>query len=66
MAQTVKHLTLDFGSGHDITVREFEPHMRLCADGADPALDSVSLSLSPSPLSVCLSVSLSLSLSVNK
>ena len=25
VAQLVKHLTLDFGSGHDLTVREFEP-----------------------------------------
>ena len=25
MAQSVKHPTLDFGSGHDLRVREFEP-----------------------------------------
>ena len=25
MAQSVKHLTLDFGSGHDLTVCGFEP-----------------------------------------
>ena len=26
MAQSVKLPTLDFGSGHDLRVREFEPH----------------------------------------
>ena len=34
-------------------VREIEPHIGLCADGAEPAWDSLSLSLSlsaPSPL----------------
>ena len=25
VAQVVKHPTLDFSSGHDLTVREFEP-----------------------------------------
>ena len=29
-------LTLDFGSGHDLAVREFEPRVRLCADGSKP------------------------------
>ena len=24
--------TSDFGSGHDLVVCEFEPHVRLCAD----------------------------------
>ena len=47
-AQPVKHLTLDFGSGHDLRVQEIEPHVGLCADGADPAWDSVSHSLDPS------------------
>ena len=28
--QLVKHLTLDFSSGHDLTVRGLEPHMGLC------------------------------------
>ena len=32
--------TLDLGSGHDFTVREFEPCVGLCADGAEPAWDS--------------------------
>ena len=26
----------DSGSGHDLTVREFEPHVVLCADGSEP------------------------------
>ena len=37
----VKHPTLDFGSGHDLTVREIEPCMGLCADGVEPAWDSL-------------------------
>ena len=37
VAQSVKHLTLDFGSGHDLVVHEFEPLIRLCADGEEPA-----------------------------
>ena len=46
VAQSVKHLALDFSSSHDLTVREFEPRIRLWADGAEPAWDSLSLSLS--------------------
>ena len=49
MAQSVEHLTLDFGSGHDLTVRGFEPHIGLCTDNAEPTWDSLSLSLCPSP-----------------
>ena len=26
----------DFGSGHDLTVREFEPSIGLCADSSEP------------------------------
>ena len=26
----------DFGSGHDLTVGEFEPHVRFCADSSEP------------------------------
>ena len=59
MAQPVKHLTLDFCSGRDLTVCEFEPHLGLCADSVEPAWNSLSPSLSPS-------VSLSLSLKINK
>ena len=29
MAQSVEHPTLGFSSGHDLTVREFEPCVRL-------------------------------------
>ena len=56
----VKHLTLDFGAGHDLTVRGFKPRIRLCADGVDPAWDflSLSFSLCPSPLLQCALFSL--------
>ena len=61
VAQLVKNLILDFGSGHDLMVREFEPHIRFCADNAEPAWDSLSpLSLS-APLSLILPLSFSLS-----
>ena len=43
MAQSVKRLTLDLGSGHDLTVHELEPHVRLCAE---PAWDIHSYPLS--------------------
>ena len=46
VAQWVKRLTLDFGSGHDLTVPEFKPHVGLNADSAEPAWDSLSLSVS--------------------
>ena len=59
-ARLVKHLTLDFGSGHDLTVCEMELHIELCTDSTEPAWDSLSLSLCPSP---ARSLSLSLSLS---
>ena len=59
VAQSVKRLTLDLGSGHDLTVREFEPRVGLCADSAEPAWDSLSLSLCPSSLVHVLSFSLS-------
>ena len=42
----------DFGSGHDLTVRGFQPHIRLCADGSEPEVFfgfCVSLSLCPTP-----------------
>ena len=41
-----------FGSGHDLTVRGFEPHVGLCADSSEPGACfrfCVSLSLCPSP-----------------
>ena len=44
------------GSGHDLTVREFEPHVGLCAASWEPGacvgfcvFFSLSLSLCPSP-----------------
>ena len=53
MAQSVKHLSLNFGSGHDLTVRGIEPHVGLCAE---PAWDSLYHSLSaPSLLMLALS-----------
>ena len=56
VAQLVKHP--DFGSGHDLTVREFEPHIGLCADSSEPGacLGFLSPSLSaPPPLALYLS-----------
>ena len=37
VAQLVKRLTPDFGSGHDLTVCEIEPRVGLCADSVEPA-----------------------------
>ena len=62
MAQLAKRLTLDFGSGHDFAVREFEPHIGLWADIQEPAWYSLSPLSAPSPLILILSLSLSLSL----
>ena len=42
MAQWVQRLTLNLNSGHDLVVHEFEPHIGLCADNAEPAWDSLS------------------------
>ena len=39
MAQLVKCQTLDFGSGHDLTVCEFKPHIRFFADRVETAWD---------------------------
>ena len=49
MAQSVKHLPLDLGSGHDLTVREVKAALGSAADGAEPAWDSVSRSFCPFP-----------------
>ena len=49
-AQSVKHPTLDFGSGHDLRVNGIDPCVRLCTDSMEPAWDSLSLlSLYPTP-----------------
>ena len=45
MAHLVKHLTLDFDSGHDLTILEVQLHVGLCADIAESAWDSLSLLL---------------------
>ena len=45
VAQSVKRLILDFGSGHDLMVRGSKPCVGLCADSGEPALGSVSLPL---------------------
>ena len=42
----------DFGSGHDLVVREFEPCVGLCADSSEPG--------------ACFGFSLSLSLSLSQ
>ena len=59
-AQAVKHLTLGFGSGHDLVVGEIEPHVGLRVDSAEPAWGALSPPLSAPPL---LMFSLSLFLS---
>ena len=67
MAQSLKHPTLNFGSGHDLMVYKFKPLIGLCTDSVEPALDSLSPSLPAPPLCACsLARSLSLSLSLNK
>ena len=58
VAQLVKHPTLDFSSGHDLSVSGSEPCTALCTDSVQPAWDS----LSP-PLSALPPFALSLSLS---
>ena len=50
----------DFSSGRHLTVRDFNPCIRLCADGSEPGTCfgfRVSLSLCPSPITLCLSLS---------
>ena len=49
----------DFGSGHDLVAHEFEPRVGLCADGLEPASDSVSPPSAPPLLTLSLSLSLS-------
>ena len=67
MAQLDKHPALDFVSGRDLTVHGMEPHVRLCADSAEPACDSFSPSLSAPPPLVCApTLSLFLILSHNR
>ena len=56
MAQSGKRLTPGFGSGHDLTVGEFKPHIGLRAVSTEPAWESPSLS-APVPLALSISVS---------
>ena len=49
LAHSVKRPTLGFGLGHDLTIHKFEPQVGLCAAGAKPAWDSLSLPLSAPP-----------------
>ena len=49
MAQLVKRLTLDLGSGRDLMVHKSKPHIRLHTDSMEPAWDSLSTSLSVLP-----------------
>ena len=51
-AQSVKRLTLDFGSGHDLTVCKTKPHVRLMLS-AQRLLVILSLPLSLSAPPVC-------------
>ena len=60
VAQSVKHLTLDFSSDHDLTVAEFRPLIGLYTDSVEPSWDSLSSS-PPDPPQLALSLSLSLS-----
>ena len=55
-------LASNFSSGHDLAVREFEPHVGLCADSSEPeACFGFWVSLS---LSLCLTHSHSVCLSL--
>ena len=51
-------LSSNFGSGHDLAVHEFKPHVRLCADSWEPeACFGFYVSLSAPPLlALCLSL----------
>ena len=53
MAQLVKHPAFDFSSGHDLVVRDTEPHDGLQTDSAEPTQDSLSPPLSAHPMSTC-------------
>ena len=62
VAQSVKHLTLDPGSGRELEVCGIKPCIWLHAASTEPAWDSLSPSLCPSP--TC-SLSLPLCLKIN-
>ena len=46
VAQSLKHLILDFSSGHDLTVRGVKPRIGVCTNSVEPAWYSLSPSLS--------------------
>ena len=54
MAQAVKCPTLEFGSGHDLTVDEFDPNIGSALAGWDPLSPSLS---APCPLTLSLPLS---------
>ena len=56
VAQWVKHPTLDFSSGHDLMVSEFELHVGPRAVSMEPAWDFVSPP-TPAPPEAVLSLS---------
>ena len=62
MAQSVRPPTLDLGSDRDLTVREFEPPIGLCVEGAS-LLGILSLLLFLPHPSLCVHT---LSLKINK
>ena len=47
MVQSVKRLTVDLGSGHDLMIHEFKPHIGHCVNSMELAWDSPSLSVPP-------------------
>ena len=58
-AQSVERPTLDFGSGRDLMIGEFEPCIGLPVDSSETVWDFLSPSLCPSPayaLSLCLEI----------
>ena len=56
VAQSVKYLTLDLSSGHDLPVCGIEPHVGLCADSAESAWDSLSPSAPLQLVRACVCV----------
>ena len=66
VAQSIKRPITGYGSGHDLIVHGFEPHIGLCADGVNPAWDSFSLPFLSAPIQLVCPLALSLSLSLSK
>ena len=48
---------LSIGSGHDLAVREFEPHVGLCDDSSEPGACLRFCLSAPPPLVLCFSLS---------